>query len=70
MFDRLDISRCSPCVRKFDVDVAVVATVIVGLMFNVAGVDSNIGKANNIDQQASQQAIQHMCNGTTKQPIN
>ena len=70
MFDRLDIYHGSPCVDKFDVDIAGVATIIVGLLFDVAGVDSNIGKANNSDQQASQQAIQHTCNVTAQQPVN
>ena len=70
MFDRFDVYHCSHCVDKFDVDIAVVATVIVGLLFDVAGVDSNIGNANNSDHQASQQAIQHTCNGTPQQQIN
>jgi hypothetical protein len=41
--------------RSLMFDIAVVATVTA----NAAVVDSNIGKANNIRQQASQQTIQH-----------
>ena len=37
-------------------------------MFDIAV--ATVGKANNIDLQASQQSIHHMCNGTTLQPIS
>ena len=51
-------------------DIAVVATVIASLTFNVAVVDSDKGQAKNIEPQASQQSLQHMCNGTAHQPIH
>ena len=47
-------------------DIALVATTLAGLASNAAVTDSNNCKANNIDQKASQQSLQHMRSGTTR----